>query len=160
MIIAAACTRPARFVMHKRFLSLPLAGMFFRDAKVIPIAPAHEDQGVLDEAFDRIQRELEDGQLVCIFPEGKLTSDGNMNPFRTGVERILQRNPVPVVPMAIKGLGSFFSHQQRGKRRPFRRIRSRVELVVGAPLQPSEVTAESLAGAVAKLGGFTPPRPA
>jgi 1-acyl-sn-glycerol-3-phosphate acyltransferase len=160
MIIAAACTRPARFVMHKQFLSLPLAGVFFRDAKVIPIAPAHEDQGILDEAFERIAAELADGQVVCIFPEGKLTRDGRLNPFRTGVERILARTPVPVVPMAIQGLwGSYFSRQQEGSRRPFRRVWSRVELVIGAPLEPASVTAPELGRAVAELGGFEPPRP-
>lgn len=161
MIIAAACPRPARFVMHKQFLSLPVAGIFFRDAKVIPIAPAHEDQGILEQAFDRIAAELEEGEVVCLFPEGKLTADGNMNPFRTGVERILQRTPVPVVPMAIKGMwGSYFSHQQRGARRPFRRVWSRVELVIGEPIAPGTVTAPALARVVAELGGFRPPEAA
>jgi 1-acyl-sn-glycerol-3-phosphate acyltransferase len=161
MLIAATCSRPTRFVMHRQFLKLPLLGVFFRDAKVIPIAPAHEDQGVLDEAFDRIQRELEAGEVVCIFPEGKLTRDGRLNPFRTGVERILARTPVPVVPIAIKGMwGSYFSHQQKGSRRPFRRVWSRVELLIGRALEPSQVTAPSLARAVADLGGFEPPKEA
>jgi 1-acyl-sn-glycerol-3-phosphate acyltransferase len=161
MLIAATCSRPTRFVMHRQFLKLPLLGVFFRDAKVIPIAPAHEDQGVLDEAFDRIQRELEAGEVVCIFPEGKLTRDGRLNPFRTGVERILARTPVPVVPIAIKGMwGSYFSHQQKGSRRPFRRVWSRVELLIGRALEPTQVTAPSLARAVADLGGFEPPKEA
>jgi hypothetical protein len=160
MIIAAACSRPARFVMHKQFLSLPFVGVFFRDAKVIPIAAAQEDQGVLDEAFERIAHELEDGQVVCIFPEGKLTRDGKLNPFRTGVERILARTPVPVVPMALKGLwGSYFSHEQKGARRPFQRLWSRVELVIGAPIDPARVTARELGRVVADLGGFQAPEP-
>lgn len=158
MIIGAECPRPARFVMYHRFLSLPLLGVFFRDAKVIPIAPAHEDQGLLDEAFDRIAAELEDGQVVCLFPEGKLTLDGKMNPFRTGVERILARTQVPVVPMAILGMwGSYFSKKDGKKKRPFRRLWSRVELRIGAPLEPAGLTAPALAKVVANLGGLEPP---
>jgi 1-acyl-sn-glycerol-3-phosphate acyltransferase len=144
--------------MYHRFLSMPLLGVFFRDAKVVPIAPAHEDQGLLDEAFDRIAAELEDGQIVCVFPEGKLTRDGRLNPFRTGVERILARTPVPVVPMAIKGMwGSFFSNKDAGNRRPFRRVWSKVELQIGEALAPEGLTAPALSRVVADLGGFTPP---
>jgi 1-acyl-sn-glycerol-3-phosphate acyltransferase len=161
MIIAAACPRPARFVMYHGFLKMPVFGVFFRDAKVIPIAPAHEDQGLLDEAFERIAEELRDGQVVCLFPEGKLTSDGNMNTFRTGIERILARTPVPVVPMAIQGMwGSFFSRKDRAAlRKPFRRIWSRVSLLIGAPLSPAGLSADELARVVAKLGGFSAPNP-
>ena len=110
LIVASACERPPRFVMYHRFNDVALARWMFRDAKVIPIAPAHESIDVLEEAFDRIAAELEAGKLVCIFPEGKLTKDGEMNPFRTGVERILERTPVPVVPMALKGCGVVTFH--------------------------------------------------
>ena len=85
----------------------------FRDAKVIPIASARESAETLDAAFDRIAAELEDGNVVCIFPEGRLTGDGQMNPFRSGVEKIVARTPVPVVPMGLRGLwGSFFSRKE------------------------------------------------
>jgi 1-acyl-sn-glycerol-3-phosphate acyltransferase len=113
LIIASACKRPPRFVMYHRFLKLPFVGWLFRDAKVIPIAPAHENGETLEAAFDRIAEELEAGEVVCIFPEGKVTKDGAMNVFRTGVERIVRRTPVPVVPMALKGMwGSFFSRKE------------------------------------------------
>jgi len=110
-------------------------------------------------AFDRIAAELAAGELVCIFPEGKLTGDGELAPFRPGIERILERTPVPVVPMAIRGMwGSFFS-RQGGKqfRRPFRRVWSRIELVIGEPIAPAAVSAAGLAERVAALGGFAPP---
>ncbi|MCB9652415.1 MAG: 1-acyl-sn-glycerol-3-phosphate acyltransferase, partial [Deltaproteobacteria bacterium] len=137
-------------------LALPLVGWLFRDAKVIPIAPAHEDEGVLDEAFERIAAELEDGELVMLFPEGKITKDGRLNPFRTGVERILAKTPVPVIPMAIQGMwGSYFS-KARG-RRPFRRVWSKVGLQIGAPVPATEATATRLAREVATLGGFEAP---
>jgi 1-acyl-sn-glycerol-3-phosphate acyltransferase len=159
MIIASACPRPARFVMYHGFLKLPLLGWIFRDAKVIPISPARENAHVVRDAFDRIATELEAGEVVCIFPEGSLTTDGQLRPFRPGVERIVRRMPVPVVPMALVGMwGSFFSRQGgKALRRPFRRVWSRVQLVIGPPLPPEEVSAEGLARRIAALGGFSPP---
>lgn len=158
LLIAAACPRPARFVMYHGFLKLPFVGFFFRDAKVIPIAPAHEGPHMLVAAFDRIAQALNEGEIVVIFPEGKLTTHGKMNVFRTGIERIAARTPVPIVPMALVGMwGSFFSHKDgKALRRPFRRLRARVQLIVGEPL-PSTTTARELGERIAELGGFEPP---
>jgi 1-acyl-sn-glycerol-3-phosphate acyltransferase len=140
--------------MYHKFFSMPLVGFLFRDAKVIPIAPAHEDAGKLDAAFDQIAAELEAGEIVCIFPEGKLTRDGKMNPFRTGVERILARTPVPVVPMALGGLWeSLFSHHRgRNPWRLFKHLRRKVSLRIGARVAPVDANAAMLASVVAELG--------
>jgi 1-acyl-sn-glycerol-3-phosphate acyltransferase len=156
MIVASACKRPARFVMYHGFLKVPLLGWFFRDAKVIPISPAREDAHLMEVAFDRIAAELEAGEVVCIFPEGALTKDGRLARFHRGIEKIVQRTPVPVIPMALVGMwGSFFSRASGAPmRRPFRRVWSRIQLVIGAPIAPEQVTAEGLAERVAALGGF------
>jgi len=162
LVIASACKRPPRFVMHHSFLAIPGLGLFFRDAKVIPIASARESADVLTSAMDRIAEELAAGEVVCIFPEGKLTTDGRLAPFRPGVERIVARTPVPVVPMALVGLwGSFFSRKD-GKplRRPFRRVWSRIRLVIGPAVPPRAVDADDLGRRVAVLGGFAPPESA
>ncbi|HEX4924100.1 MAG TPA: MFS transporter, partial [Bdellovibrionales bacterium] len=130
LIIASATQRPVRFVMHHSFMKIPFAGWIFRDAKVIPIAGSKEDPEILNEAFDRIAHELRAGELVCIFPEGAITHDGEVAKFRPGIERILKETPVPVVPMALDGLwGSFFSRKGgNALRKPFRRFWSRVSL--------------------------------
>lgn len=159
LIVAAITHRPPRFVMYHGFFNMPVVGWMFRDAKVIPIAPAHEDEGVLDEAFERIAQELEAGELVVIFPEGKITKDGALNPFRTGIERIIARTPVPVIPMAIEGMwGSFFSKKGGpAVSKPFRRFWSRVGLNIGAAVPAESVSAHLLAERVAELGGFDVP---
>jgi len=156
LLLAGVCPRPPRFVMYHGYQRLPLLGWFFRDAKVIPIAPQHESEETLDNAFDRIAAELEAGELVCLFPEGKLSRDGVLNEFRTGVERIVERTPVPVVPIAIRGMwGSFFSHKDgRALRRPFRRVWSRISLVVSPQVAAAEVSATALAARIAETGGF------
>jgi 1-acyl-sn-glycerol-3-phosphate acyltransferase len=154
LFIAAIVRRPPRFVMYHAYFKLPVVGWLFRDAKVIPIAPAHEDKGLLDEAFDRIAEELEAGELVCIFPEGKITRDGRLNTFRTGIERIVARTPVPVVPMALVGLwGSVFSRKERPALEKLpRRFWSRVTLRIAAPVPAAQVSAGDLRRRVAALG--------
>lgn len=153
ILISAACPRPIRFVMHYSFLSIPFFGFFFRGAKVIPIAGQKEDPAILESALRKISAELEAGELVCIFPEGEVTRDGKLSPFRKGIERILDKNPVPVIPMALKGMwGSFFSRRYgRAMSKPFRRVWSNVTLLVLKPLPKEEATAEALQVIVEKL---------
>lgn len=146
LILSAATQRPIRFVMHYEFLKLPLTGRIFRDAKVIPIAGAKEAADVLEAAFELIAAALAEGELVCIFPEGKLTRDGKLSPFRRGIERIIATSPVPVVPMALDGLwGSWFSRYGKGPlRRRFGHLWQPVSLSVGSALAPNEVSAETV----------------
>jgi 1-acyl-sn-glycerol-3-phosphate acyltransferase len=143
LIISASSQRPIRFVMHYEFLKIPLTGRLFRDAKVIPIAGAKENPEVLEAAFQRIADALAQGELVCLFPEGKLTRDGELNQFRRGIERVIAASPVPVLPMCLQGLwGSHFSRQERSKKPFLGKLRSRITLRVGALLAPEEVTVE------------------
>lgn len=160
VLIMGESPRPIRFVMDHRIFKLPLAHWFFRQAKAIAIAPAREDPAMLERANERIDAALADGDLVCIFPEGKLTGSGDLNPFRQGVQRIVERNPVPVVPMALRGLwGSVFSRyggaafSRPVEARLRRGIRSKVELVVGEPVAPQDLTPDRLMQRVAQLRG-------
>jgi 1-acyl-sn-glycerol-3-phosphate acyltransferase len=90
---------------------------------------------------------------VCIFPEGRLTLDGELNPFRRGFTEILARSPVPVIPIALRGLwGSVFSRHADGRSRQ-RGLMSRLTLAVGEPRDPATVTPESLYQDVATLRG-------
>ncbi|MDF3836510.1 MFS transporter [Cupriavidus basilensis] len=156
VVLMAASPRPVRFLMDHNIFKVPLMSWFFRQAKAIPIAPAHEDPQMLARAYDEVARALGEGDLVCIFPEGKITANGELNPFKQGVQQIIRRTPVPVVPMALRGLwGSFFSRKGgSAMSRPFRRgILNRLELVVGDPIAPELATPESLQQVVQGLRG-------
>ncbi len=159
LLIAAASPRPVRLVMDAEYSRLPLIRFFFRDAKVIPIAAASQDPELLERAYDRIAEELAEGELVCIFPEGGISRDGKLAPFRHGIEHIVERSPVAVVPVALVGLwGSFFSRKGgRAMSRPFRRFWSRVTVRVGEAMPPEAVTAQAVAERVAELGGWDVP---
>jgi hypothetical protein len=155
VVIAASIRRPIRFVMDHRIFRVPVLSFIFRTMRTIPIAPAKEDPAMKDRAFASAKEALEAGEIVGIFPEGKLTESGEMNPFRPGVGQIVAATPVPVIPMALSGLwGSFFSRSHQG--RAMRRLRgafSRIGLVVGAPIPPDEASPERLQAAVLALRG-------
>jgi 1-acyl-sn-glycerol-3-phosphate acyltransferase len=155
LLIGGVCRRPVRFVMDHRIFKIPVLSFVFRTGRAIPIAPQKEDAALMERAFDEVARALAEGDVVCIFPEGRLTNTGEMSAFRPGIERIVERSPVPVVPLALKGLwGSFFSRQGGpAMRRPFRRFWSRVELVAGSPVPAEQVTAGGLQATVAALRG-------
>lgn len=156
VVIMAESPRPIRFVMDYRIFRTPFAGWLFRHAKAIPIAPAHEDPDMLARAYETCAQALAEGELVCIFPEGKLTRDGELNTFRHGVTQILERTPVPVIPMALRGLwGSVFSrHSDARLPRPLNKgVMSRLTLAVAEPLEPSAATPEALQAIVAELRG-------
>ena len=112
LIVTAACRRPIRFVMYHKIYSMPLLSFIFRSIRAIPIAPKREDEALMNRAFDDVASALENGEVVGIFPEGSITYTGEMDGFRSGIERIVERTPVPVVPVALRGLwGSFFSRE-------------------------------------------------
>ncbi|WP_148715079.1 MFS transporter [Chitinolyticbacter meiyuanensis] len=155
LIIAGAVRRPVRFVMDHRIFKIPVLKFIFKTAGAIPIAPAKEDAAMKAKAFDRVAEYLEAGEVVCIFPEGGITRDGAIQPFRPGIDEIIRRTPVPVVPMALQGLwGSFFSRKDGAAMMKWpRRAWSRIGLAVGEPVPASESTAELLESRVRGLRG-------
>ncbi|EJN09631.1 MFS transporter [Herbaspirillum sp. YR522] len=156
IVIMAASPRPIRFVMDHRIFRMPLLSWVFRTARAIPIAPVKEDPWLTEKAFVDIAQALHEGELVCIFPEGRLTRDGELSAFRGGIQKIIERSPVPVLPMALRGLwGSLLSRDPTNPfaRRFKRGLFSRLELVVGEPIAASEVTPALLQEKVAALRG-------
>jgi 1-acyl-sn-glycerol-3-phosphate acyltransferase len=156
LVIMAASPRPIRFVMDHQIFKVPVLSWLFKTAKTIPIAPASEDAAVMQQAYDDIAKALAEGDLVCIFPEGKLTSTGEMNGFKGGIKKIVDGSQVAVIPMALRGLwGSWFTRSRQSllQRRLRRGIFSRLELVVGEPVMPTEATPELLQDKVRTLRG-------
>jgi hypothetical protein len=156
LVLMAMSPRPIRFVMDHRIFRVPVLSWLFRQGRAIPIAPAKEDPRMMEQAFDSVSQALRDGQLVCIFPEGRITDDGELKPFRPGLTRIVERDPVPVIPVALQGLwGSFFSRiAGAAMTQPFRRgLFSRIGISVGAPVPAVEATPQALQQQVALLRG-------
>lgn len=154
MIIGGVIRRPVRFVMYYRIFQLPVLSIIFKLGKAIPIAGQHEDPAVLKQAYQRIHEVLDDGDVLGIFPEGQITSNGEINTFKKGIEKVVSDKPVTVVPMALCNLwGSLFSRRDPlYKRRPYK-FRALIELRIGKPIPPEELTAERLEADVRHLRG-------
>jgi 1-acyl-sn-glycerol-3-phosphate acyltransferase len=154
ILLMAASPRPIAFIMDHRIFKLPVLGALFKLGKAIPIAPHKEDPLTYEQAFVRAREVLADGQLLCIFPEGAITRDGSLGEFKGGVMKLLESNPVPVVPLALQNLwGSFFSRiEGSAMTRPFRRgLFSRVGVVAGEAVAPAQVTPAALRERVGAL---------
>lgn len=156
VILMGVLPRLPRFVIDQQINRTPLVRQLFRASRTIPVSSAHEDRQSVQRAYDEIAATLESGEMVFIFPEGQLSPDGNVAPFKGGLNKILRRNPVPVIPMALSGLwGSFFSRKYgRAMTRPLARgAYNRVRLSIGRPLNPEGLTPVRMREAVVALRG-------
>ncbi|HCE1968535.1 MFS transporter [Vibrio parahaemolyticus] len=153
LLLSAVCPRLIRFVMEEDYANLPPLRRFLRRAGVIPISASNRSS--IRRAFNDVEEALNEGHIVCIFPEGRLTSDGEMNDFMRGIDIILRRSPVPVIPMALKGLwGSYFSRAKGRACRGFpTRFWSKLEIEAGEPVDPSSATAQTMFEKVHALRG-------
>ena len=157
-LLAGAVRRPIRFVIHKDIYEIPVLNFIFRTGRTIPICAEKEDAATFEAAFVAIREGLEAGDLLCVFPEGRLTTDGEIDVFRKGIERIVAETPAPVVPMALSGLwGSFFSRQGSGAFRKLpNQLLRRVDIAAAAPLPATGVAADDLRDRVRALRGAQP----
>jgi 1-acyl-sn-glycerol-3-phosphate acyltransferase len=153
LIVGGTIQRPLRFVMDAMFDGVPIIGVIPKHAGVIPICSRKRDPEVYEAAFDKIHEALQEGWVVGIFPEGQLTYDGDMVEFKRGIEKILERDPVPVIPVALNGMwGSWFSRSEGGAvKKPPKRFWSKVSLTIGDPISPEEASAEQLESVVRNL---------
>ncbi len=146
ILLSGSIRRPMRFVMYYKIFDIPLLRFFFKNMKAIPIASARENEDLMKLAFDKVDAELEAGNIVCIFPEGGITRDGEVQRFRPGIEKIIARRPVPVIPVSLGRLwGSWFSRRKDGGlRRIPGRLFAHVPITVGRAIPATDVTARSL----------------
>jgi hypothetical protein len=155
ILLTGSIKRPMRFVMYYRIFQIPLLRFFFEHLRAIPIAGAMEDEQLMNEAFERVDEELAAGNIVCIFPEGGITRDGKIQRFRPGIEKIIARRAVPVIPVSLGRLwGSWFSRRKGGGIRKIPgRLFARVPITIGEAVAARDVTAARLELLVRTLRG-------
>ncbi|MGZ6440797.1 MAG: MFS transporter [Pseudobdellovibrionaceae bacterium] len=153
LIVMGAIRRPTRFVMYYKFLEIPLLRYLMKQARVIPIAGRDDDPEILKNAYERIANEIKEGEVICIFPEGKITYDGELSELKPGILKIIEQNQIPVVPMAINNLwGSMFSRMDGPNLlRPPRKFWKTITLTIGQPIAPKDLTLEVLEGGIRNL---------
>ena len=97
----------------------------------------NEDSALMEQVFDRVSQSLKDGELVCISPEGKITSTDELSSFKPYIKKVLDRDSVSVVPLALRGLWAAFSVKNltmscRGLCRVF--FYNRIALIASDPI--------------------------
>jgi len=157
VVIFGASKRPIRFIMAKEIRNKAPFNLVFQASRTLAICSPLEDRKTYEETIREAANSLRNGELVMIFPEGRLSPDGEIGTFRRGVEKLLENAPVPVYPMAIRGIwGSFFSHGNGPALRSGFHLRLRrraIQLKVGMAIPPEEVNALILQGHVETLRG-------
>nr|WP_299243819.1 MFS transporter [uncultured Halomonas sp.] len=155
LVLGGACPRPLRFLMDRPIYESPWLNWFFRIAGAIPVDSDRRDPGGVRRALDEVSIALRNGEVVMLFPEGRLTKDGDIGRFRRGIDIILSRDAVPVVPAALAGLWGSWTSNYDGPAlgKPPRRFRARVALVFGAPVTAEQASSSLLEAKVRELKG-------
>ncbi len=108
-LLFASLDRPIRFVVDARYYQHPLLKPWAKIMGTIPIASSGGPREIL-HGLREAGRLLDQGELVCIFPEGQITRTGGLLPFRSGFERILKGRQTPIIPVHLDRVwGSIFS---------------------------------------------------
>ncbi|MES2662136.1 MAG: MFS transporter [Pseudomonadota bacterium] len=153
VLIGSLCTRPTRFVIYKPIYDLKVLNWVFKLTRSIPINSKANDSATYHQAFETITNALNQGEIICIFPEGSLTYDGQIRSFRSGLLKILQEHPATIVPIGLNGLWeSVFSRQRRPiLKKIFSSLRRRVGINVGDPIAADDVDLDQLRQKVQQL---------
>ena len=151
-LLMAAVDRPVRFIVDTAYASHPLFKWLMTTMRVIPISSGGSPRDIL-RALRNAGQALDEGELVCIFPEGQISRTGTLLPFRRGFERIVKGRPVPVIPVHLDRVwGSIFSFERgRFLTKWPAHIPYPLTISFGAPL-PSDTSAYALRHAIRRLG--------
>jgi 1-acyl-sn-glycerol-3-phosphate acyltransferase len=128
-LAAVVRRRPVRYLTGAEFFDWPVAGFLLRRIRMVPIRRGAHDVTALDAAV----RTLRDGEVLGIFPEGRLGDGLTLLPGRSGVARLAFTARVPVVPVAVWGTQRRWP---RGGIQVQPPLRPRVAVAVGEPIHP------------------------
>jgi 1-acyl-sn-glycerol-3-phosphate acyltransferase len=144
LIINAASKRPIRFIIYDKIYRQPIVHHFMRINRAIPIDGNRES---VRNALNAVSEGLSNGDLIVIFPEGSITYTGNMVRFKFGIEWMISKNPVPVIPVVLGGLwGSVLSRKYiNSKTRWFpKTFRRKIAAICSEPIAPKKATVNYL----------------
>lgn len=145
VLVMSSQQRRIRMLMSRNYYDNAswLTKWIVRLAKVILIQD-NDNPKKLIQSLKTARAALNEGYLVFIFAEGKLSRTGMMRPFKPGFERIVKGTDYPIIPVYIGGAWGSISSYRRGmpKLRPTRDFRYPVSVHYGKPLPPTATTFE------------------
>src|SRR5438045_4763781 len=151
LILQFACPRPIRYVIDQEYYYKPILHPILRTIGCIPISKRQSHAAVRVAA-----EKLNEGEIVCVFPEGELERRGTLLRLQRGYEVIARHAKAQVVPVWLDQLwGSIFSFQGEKFFRKFpKRIRYPVTIAFGEPLEAKEADVATVREELLKLGEF------
>jgi len=99
MLLALCTDRPVRFIIYRNFYDHPLFGPLVRNCGAIPVSQSGSDA----EAFKASLAFLKQGEVIGIFPEGKLSLTGLPSPAQSGAALMAAAAGALLVPVSITG---------------------------------------------------------
>lgn len=152
LIVMGAIRRPTRFIMQQNLFETPILNYLLKHSKVIPLVGPGANLSQLETSYKHIDAKIREGQIICIFPEEKMTRDGNLGKLKPDILNIIQQNPIPTVPMAINNLwGSMFSHKNKSFIKAPRKFWNTINLNIGTPILAEDLSLERLEQEIRKL---------
>ncbi len=151
LFLLVSIDRPIRVMVDECYFNRRLFKPFLQALGAIPTVVSGGPKEVL-RALHAAGDYLDQGELVCVFPEGQVTRTGLLQPFRRGLERIVKDRQAPIIPINLDRVwGSIFS----GSGGSFlfklpKRIPYPVSVVIGKPL-PAGTPLHELRRAVQEL---------
>ncbi|MDD5080360.1 MAG: 1-acyl-sn-glycerol-3-phosphate acyltransferase, partial [Candidatus Omnitrophica bacterium] len=122
------------FVGFRAYFEQPLIRNIIKYIRVIPIDPGM----YFVEAMRASAYVLNNDKMVCIFPEGQRSIDGNIKEFKKGVGILAKELNIPLLPVLITG-----SHESWPRTKPLPRPHP-IKITFGRPFDPDELKAEGL----------------
>ena len=151
VVLQLACPRPIRYVIDQEYYHKPILHPFLRLLGCIPIT-SRKSHSAIRAATEKIA----EGEIVCVFPEGRLERTGTLLRLQRGYELIARHANAQVVPVWLDQLwGSIFSFQG-GKffRKLPKRIPYPVTIAFGQPLEANAADIATVREELLKLGEF------
>jgi acyl-[acyl-carrier-protein]-phospholipid O-acyltransferase / long-chain-fatty-acid--[acyl-carrier-protein] ligase len=134
LFIITTIDRPVRFMVYVEYFDKPFIGWVLRSMRAIPITPSGGPKVIL-QAFREAGKALDEGNIVCIFPEGQLTRTGLMAPFQRGLQRIVKGRTTPIIPVHLDRLNRSIFSPANPRRLPAR-LPYPMTISFGPPLAP------------------------
>ena len=149
VVLQLACPRPIRYVVDQEYYHKPILHPFLRAFGCIPIT-SRKSHSAIRAAAEKIA----EGEIVCVFPEGRLERTGTLLRLQRGYELIARHANAQVVPVWLDQLwGSIFSFQG-GKyfRKLPKRIPYPITIAFGQPLEADAADIARVREELLKLG--------
>jgi 1-acyl-sn-glycerol-3-phosphate acyltransferase len=98
-VVGAGVYRPVRFMAKKELFEIPVLGKLIAGVGAFPVRQHTADRAALKRALELLAK----GEVVCIFPEGQRSPDGELMEAQSGLGMIALKSKAPVVPVALIG---------------------------------------------------------